>query len=576
MRSFIFLCSLSLLASAASAQVPAADSRNTREAGTNTHFEMPSYPTKAAWIKRKAELRVQILTAAGLDPLPPRSPLNAQVFDRIERADYAIEKVLIQTLPGYYLGGNLYSPLTPGRHPGIVSPHGHWKNGRLENTETGSMPARGINLARQGFVVFMYDMVGYNDTQQTPHAFGLQPEEQLWAFGPLGLQLWNSIRATDFLQSLPGVDPEKLAATGASGGGTQTFLLTAVDDRIRWSAPVNMVSAIMQGGSPCENAPGLRVGAFNVEIAAMMADRPMLVVSATGDWTKNVPKEEYPALRHIYSLFDKPGDVEAVQIDAPHNYNAASREAVYKFFGERILHSSTPPRDLPFDAEKPEDMLALASRKLPDGALDFDGVFALWKNQTDSTSDLERRLAATIGATWPAKVLSERKQNQIVLSRAGPGDRVPGLWFRGKGTPVLVVHPEGSAAARKSPEAQALIAAGRPVLMIDAFQTGAATAPHDTSAKYHLTFHRSDDANRIQDILTALAFLSKNGGAELQGLGKAAIWAQFAAAVSPKPVRLLSAAPQLQAEADYIRDFFVPGILRAGGSKAAAQVLAAK
>src|SRR5437762_8342277 len=95
-----------------------------------------------------------------------------------------------------------------------------------------SGPALGINLARQGYVAFAYDMVGYNDTVQTPHSFGT-PVQQLWSFGPLGLQLWNSIRALDFLESLDDVDASKLGATGASGGATQLFLLAAVDDRVR-------------------------------------------------------------------------------------------------------------------------------------------------------------------------------------------------------------------------------------------------------------------------------------------------------------------------------------------------------
>ena len=97
--------------------------------------------------------------------------------------------------------------------------------------------------------------------------------------------------------------------TGESAGGTQTFLATAVDRRIRYSAPVNMISAIMQGGSPCENAPGLRLGTSNLEIGALMAPRPMLMISATGDWTRNTPKEEYPAIRSIYDLYDKAADL---------------------------------------------------------------------------------------------------------------------------------------------------------------------------------------------------------------------------------------------------------------------------
>src|SRR6185295_2023642 len=119
-----------------------------------------------------------------------------------------------------------------------------------ENTAINSVPARAIGLARQGFVAFTYDMVGYNDTVQLPHEFE-SPREQLWSFGNLGLQLWNSIRAIDFLQSLPDVDPQRLVMTGESGGGTQTFLTTAVDERIRYSVPVNMISAIMQGGAIC-------------------------------------------------------------------------------------------------------------------------------------------------------------------------------------------------------------------------------------------------------------------------------------------------------------------------------------
>ncbi|MEN6608766.1 MAG: acetylxylan esterase, partial [Bryobacteraceae bacterium] len=316
------------------AQIPPADIRDTYTPNTDTHFTMPAYQTLAEWQTRREALRAQILSAAGLNPLPERTPLHAQVFGRIEHTDYTIEKVLLETLPGYYLAGNLYRPRNPnGKVPAVLTPHGHWTYGRLESQPNFSGQALGISLARQGYVAFAYDMVGYNDTIQTPHDFA-KPLEQLWSFGPLGLQLWNSIRAVDFVQSLPEVDPKRIGATGASGGGTQTFLLAAVDDRIAFSAPVNMVSGIMQGGCVCENAPGLRAGTFNVEIAALMAPRPMLAVAATGDWTKNVPREEYPALRHIYELYGKPENVEVVQFDAGHNYNQDSREAVYKFFAK--------------------------------------------------------------------------------------------------------------------------------------------------------------------------------------------------------------------------------------------------
>src|SRR6266436_4382945 len=316
------------------AQIPAQDIRNTIVPNTDTHFTIPVYRSLAEWESRKAHLRKQILAAAGLLPMPAKTPLHPVIFGRLEREGYSIENVYLESLPGYYVCGNLYRPLgVSGKHPGVLLTQGHWTYGRLENSPNASAPTLGASMALQGYVAFSYDMTGYNDMVQTPHEFGT-PREQLWSFGPLGLQLWNSIRALDFLESLADVDAAKIAMTGASGGGSQTFMLTAVDDRVRYSAPVNMVSAYMQGGDPCEEAPGLRTDTFNVEIAAMAAPRPMLMVSCTGDWTKHTPEEEYPAVRSIYQLYGHETSVANVHVNAKHNYNAESREAVYRFLGK--------------------------------------------------------------------------------------------------------------------------------------------------------------------------------------------------------------------------------------------------
>ncbi len=161
---------LFLLGLAASAQIPEQDRRNTDVRHVNYHYTMASYPSREAWLERAQFLRKQILAAAGLLPLPEKPPVRAEVFGQIERDGYSIEKVLLETYPGFWLGGNLYRPRgRQGPFPAVVSPHGHWSYGRLENTDLASIPARGINLARQGFVVFTYDMVGYDDTTQFPH-----------------------------------------------------------------------------------------------------------------------------------------------------------------------------------------------------------------------------------------------------------------------------------------------------------------------------------------------------------------------------------------------------------------------
>jgi dienelactone hydrolase len=563
------------------AQIPGTDSRNTYTPGTETHFSAPRFSSVADWEMRRDKLQKQILAAAGLDPLFDRTPLNPQVFGKIERQGYTIEKVLLETLPGYYLGGNLYRPTaTAGRHPGIVSPHGHWAYGRLENSAVASVPERCINLARLGFVVFSYDMVGYNDTLQTPHDFG-GPEEALWSFSPLALQLWNSLRAVDFLSSLPDVDPQRIAATGASGGATQTLLLQAIDPRIRWSAPVNMISFIMQGGGECENAPGLRLGTSNVEIAALAAPRPMIMVSDTTDWTRNTPREEFPAVHAIYELYGAGDAVETVQFEAQHNYNKESREAVYRFFARRILAdpNAASITEKPSPVPMPNQLLALHARTLPPGALDYAGLFELWKNmsrhqrQAQDPAQLRASLQASIGVEWPAHVGKDGEGKKVALGREGFGDRVPAIWIPGPQSGVaVIVHPGGAEAARRDPEVERILKTGWPALLIDAFQTGSAVAPRDRSGKFFTTFNLTDDANRVQDILTSLRYLQQQGRGPIQlyGFGKAALWTLFAAATAEVPVHLHADLAGFHgSDKEFLDQFNVPGIQRGGGLDAA-------
>ncbi len=451
---------LLLLAMTAWAEAPSKDARWDAVEATRYSFPMPNARTKPEWEQRRAQLKKQVQAAAGLLPMPRRGRVKATVFGKLERDGYSIEKVFVETLPGYYLGGNLYRPRGKrGKFPGVLSPHGHWKNGRLEHTDLASVPGRSINLARQGYVVFAYDMVGYNDTKQTPHAFGAD-REHLWNFHPFALQTWNSLRAADFLASLPDVDKTRLAATGASGGGTQTFVLAALDERIGVDVPVNMISASMQGGSPCENAPGLRHGATNVEIGALMAPRPMLLVAATGDWTKNVPLIEFPVIQQIYSLYDAASQVEVVQFDSPHNYHQRSREAMYTFFAKHVLKQDKGPvAEQSFEVEKEGDMMVWRGRELPAKAAQYEQVFAAWKQATAVTRPDREALRYALSVEAPEQVETQSSGERLKLSRTGKGDLVQGIYQEGSGAPVLVVHGEGAVAGRS---AEAV--AGRPAV----------------------------------------------------------------------------------------------------------------
>ena len=554
------------------AQVPSVDHRITEVAHTNTKFSFPTYRSLDEWRDRQVHLRRQILAAAGLLPLPPRTPLHVTTVNRLVRADYSIETVLIETLPGYFLGGNLYRPAhRSGKLPAVLSPHGHWSHGRIENIKNYSVPALGINLARQGYIVFAWDMVGYNDTKQTPHNFGGW-REQLYSFTPMGLQLWNSIRAIDFLQGLPDVDPDRIAATGASGGGTQTFLLAAVDARVHVAAPVNMISSIMQGGDPCEDAPTLRFDTSNPELAATVAPRPMLIISSTGDWTRHTPEREYPGIRSIYRLFDRPDLVLNAHFQAPHNYNRASRETVYAFFARFLGKSKSMIDTTDRDFEPiPEEQLLAPAR--PKGS-DYDGVFATWRTYTTVTVPPRNRSQArlamrfALGVEVPKEVWHSSDGQRISLSRLGRQDLVHGYWFAGKGNPVVLVHSKGMEAARASAEAQQYLQQNRPLLIVEAFNTGASHDVRDRSDRYFLTYNRTESQNRVQDIVTGVAWVRSitHGRIDVVGLGEAGVWATFAAAITPGIGYVIATDTAFQgADEDFHRHFFVPGIQRAGG-----------
>jgi dienelactone hydrolase len=595
----------------AAAQIPSQDSCNTNIPDMNSHFQMPAYSTRQAWLEKAAFLRKQILSSAGLLPMPEKTPLNPRLSGKLERAGYTIEKVLLETYPGFYLGGNLYRPLGKrGPFPAVVTPHGHWAYGRLENTPQVSVPARCINLARQGYVVFSYDMVGYNDTNQFPHGDNGPhlggPREDLWSINTMGLQLWNSIRAVDFVSSLEGVDGSRIAATGASGGGTQTFLLMAVDDRIKAAAPVNMISAIMQGNG-CEEAPNLRVGAYNVMFGAMMAPRPLLMVSATGDWTRNTPKEEFPAVQGIYKLLDAEQNVESVQIDQGHNYSRESREAVYTFFNARLLGGSGPVTEQRYRVEQLQDLLALFGKERPANAVTMEryaaGRIGDAKRNIDSLRPVDRATlekARTAFFEWltyslldvkpaPAEVIWEKKESvengeTLLLGRAGKGDRIPAVWLNsrnaGEQPPTLIVHPDGVAwaiasASKPGGLVSGILDRGGAVLAIDAFQSGAAKAPRDRNKRAFTVFNQTDDATRVQDILTALTYLQKRSDrrvVNLVGLEAAGVWTCFARALAGPGVNLIADLAQFRAGTDqeYLDRFFVPGLRKAGDFLAAA------
>ncbi len=553
------------------------DARGGTPRDLNTPYTFPSY-TKAEWTEKADALRQQIRVANGLIPAHEPTPLNAEIFGRIEREDYSVEKVYFEPFPGFFTTGNLYRPLgKSGPFPGIVSPHGHWTRGRLESIERGSIPGRCINFAKQGYVIFAYDMLGYNDSgKQIDHRYG-GAREDLWGLSAMGLQLQNSINSIDFLESLPDVDSERIGCTGASGGGTQTFILTAVDERIKVSAPVNMISATMQGGCICENAPNLRLDVSNIEIGALMAPRPLLLVSATGDWTVNTPTIEYPAIRSIYAHFDAEDKVHQVQVDAEHNYNQESREAVYAWFAKWFLGAEDPSafKEIPFQVEPDEALLAFSGREMPTHALKQEAFLSTWANRCrkamekrkpttaseletfreEMGSGLQHALGLQIPKStdvmlvepkgaFPTTYQRNLSARHLVISRKDIGDTIPAILFSpepqvGHDPVVVIVHPEGkeklidAETGEPLPLITDLLNADRKVLLIDVFGTGEhRDYERSEDTNYFTTYNRTTAALRVQDIVTALHCFTGRGDVSevnLIGIGEAGLWSLLAA-----------------------------------------------
>ncbi len=293
----------------------------------------------AGWKKRRTAVRMGILEGAGLDPFPGKTPLNPIRHSKREHDGYSVENLAIETAPGLFLCGNLYLPSdTRGQLAAILCPHGHARDPKYtgEGRYRPDMQSRCAALARMGAAVFSYDMVGYGDSRKTGWNHRPSPGNQV-----LRLQCWNSIRAVDFMISLPKVDPKRIGITGASGGGTQTFLLTALDDRIAVSAPCVMVSAHFYGGCACESGLPVHVRpdhiTNNTEIAALCAPRPMMLISCGGDWTVNTPNVEFPFVQRIYSFYGKKDLVENAHLpNDKHDYGESKRQPMYKFFAKHL------------------------------------------------------------------------------------------------------------------------------------------------------------------------------------------------------------------------------------------------
>lgn len=285
------------------------------------------YSDKSAWEARKDTLKKEVRMRLEIDKLLPLCSNEPPKYSKIRKFDgYTVQNFRLKTVNGHTVCGSIYSPITKGKHPLIICPNGHFANGRYGEVQQ----LRLGTLARMGAICVDYDLWGWG---QSADEVGKEAHQTAEAHI---MQAINGIRILDWMICRKDVDTKRIGVNGGSGGGTQTVLLTVLDDRYTACNPVVSMSSWFDGGCPCESGMPIQLsggGTCNAELAAMFAPRPMMIVSDGGDWTSTTPELEYPYLQKIYNFYDAKQNIRNIHLpNERHDFGPNKRNAVYKFF----------------------------------------------------------------------------------------------------------------------------------------------------------------------------------------------------------------------------------------------------
>lgn len=595
-----------------------------------------------AWAVRAEQLQRRVLVACGLWPMPEKPPIEATIHGLVDCDDHTVERVYFESSPGLYVTGSLYRPKGfSGPRPTVLCPHGHWKDARFYHHTAGEMErelasggekfpecgkyilqAKCVQLARMGCVVFLYDMLGYSDSQvlsqELLHGFGKQRPElsstdnwglysaqsELRLVNGLGLQTWNSVRVVDWITTLPDVDPERIGVTGASGGGTQTFVLGMVDPRPTALFPVVMVSTSMQGGCTCENASLLRVETGNIEFVALLGPRPVGMIGAD-DWTVEIESRGLPELKQHYQRLGVPENVQAWYHPFPHNYNQIARQHLYEFMNKHLeIGAKEPIAEREFrpltraeltvwNDQHPAPSTGVAAERRLITEYDRLAMAPLQpllhpdaKLRRDRAAAIEwfREFERVVGGGWdvllgrkipePGSVeesqrgtpqpVGDARFHRSIVKYGKTGEVIPVVYFMPKAwqrrVTILLDDAGKKALVNESGQptdaVKKLLAAGHCVVGVDVYGIGEAAgsggaldeAPVVPNPRqfvgYTLGYNHSTVAQRVHDVLSVLAFFrdhpAKPTSIAVAGRGLSSIWAAGATVQSGSVVQKLA------------------------------------
>ena len=286
------------------------------------------YHNAQEWEVRRAILKKEVRERLEIDAFLDSCVKDAKpILSKVRKHDgYTTQNICIELTPGQHLFGTIYASQKKGLKPLIICPDGHWPSRYRDDEQQ-----RLATLARMGAVCVDFDLYGYG---QSAAEVGNHRTARAHIFqAACGLKLLDYM-----LSNRKDIDPKRVAANGGSGGGTHTVLLALLDNRITASAPVVHVASHFDGGCPCESGMPVQLaggGTCEAELAAIIAPRPLLLVSDGGDWTSSNPELEYPFIQRIFGFYDAKDQVRNIHLpDERHDFGPNKRQAVYDFFAD--------------------------------------------------------------------------------------------------------------------------------------------------------------------------------------------------------------------------------------------------
>ena len=562
------------------------------------------------WETQRQDLRKRLIESWGGFPKQP-CPLMPNVVGELKRDGYRVQKLLLQTRPGVYMTANAYIPDGEGRRPAVLCVHGHFRMAKSEPV----VQSRCIGLAKLGFLVLMVDAFGAGERgidKALGEYHGEMVASTLWPSGLAlaGLQVYENMRAIDYLLSRPEVDPDRIGVTGCSGGGNQTMYVGAIDERLKCVVPVCSIGTYQAylGAAccMCEVTPSAIAYTEEAGVLSLVAPRALMLINATRDafqFSVGEAKKSLAAARNVFRLYGKEERTRHVVVDSGHGYNQEMREAMYGWMKQHLMNEGdgSPIPEPEMKTEEAETLRCYPGDSRPDDYVTLPQFAA-----NEGRRILNQRLIPDHAEWWQTDEMSMRESFPRVLGHFPKStplnikltDDEPGQGFDFSPEPgirVSALHQPAEGERRKlaflldldlgrnaatTPLAKSLLLHGWDVVTADLRATGATSykgdkigrAPDHNTAEWSMWIGRpllgqwDYDVHRLLDAVGQSAKENPEQVAMI-GVGPASLIALCSAAIDGRIDRTAT----VGGLASYVSDapyenqrlgIMVPGILR--------------